>query len=56
MPSVKYVIELSDNDRKTLSDIVTKSQSPAKLILRANILLAMSSSSVSNGENPPCIG
>ena len=40
MPSVKYVIELSDTDRKTLNDIVTKGQSPAKLILRANILLA----------------
>ena len=40
MPSVKYVIELSDADRKTLNDIVSKGQSPAKLILRANILLA----------------
>ena len=40
MPSVKYVIELTDADRKTLSDIVSKGQSPAKLILRANILLA----------------
>ena len=40
MPSVKYVIELSDEDRKTLQDIVTKGKSPAKAILRANILLA----------------
>ena len=40
MPSVKYIIELTDADRKTLSDIVSKGQSPAKLILRANILLA----------------
>ena len=40
MPSVKYVIELSDDDRKTLLDIVAKGASPAKTILRANILLA----------------
>ena len=40
MPSVKYVIELSNSDRKTLNDIVSKGQSPAKAILRANILLA----------------
>ena len=40
MPSVKYIIELSDADRKTLQDIVTKGMSPAKAILRANILLA----------------
>lgn len=40
MPSVKYIIELSDTDRKTLQEIVTKGKSPAKAILRANILLA----------------
>ena len=40
MPSVKYVIELNDNDRKTLTDIVSKGVSSAKAILRANILLA----------------
>ena len=40
MPSIKYIIELSDADRKTLQDIVTKGKSPAKAILRANILLA----------------
>ncbi len=40
MPSVKYVIELSDADRKALQEIVTKGKSPAKAILRANILLA----------------
>ena len=40
MPSVKYIIELSDADRKTLQDIVAKGKSPAKAILRANILLA----------------
>ena len=39
MPSVKYIIELSDTDRKTLQEIVTKGKSPAKAILRANILL-----------------
>lgn len=40
MPSVKYIIELTDKDRKTLKDIVAKGASPAKSILRANILLA----------------
>lgn len=40
MPSVKYVIELSDSDRKVLQDIIKKGTSPAKAILRANILLA----------------
>lgn len=40
MPSVKYIIELTDKDRKTLKDIVAKGTSPAKSILRANVLLA----------------
>lgn len=40
MPSVKYIIELTDTDRKTLKDIVGKGTAPAKSILRANILLA----------------
>ena len=40
MPSVKYLIELSDSDRKALLDIVAKGSAPAKTILRANILLA----------------
>ena len=40
MPSVKYIIELTDADRKTLKDIVGKGTAPAKSILRANILLA----------------
>ena len=40
MPSVKYLIELSNKDRKALLDIVAKGKAPAKAILRANILLA----------------
>ena len=40
MPSVKYLIELTDADRKILKDIVAKGSSSAKTILRANILLA----------------
>lgn len=40
MPSVKYSIELSDSDRKTLLDVVAKGSSSARTILRANILLA----------------
>lgn len=40
MPSYKYVIELSEQDRTILLDIVTKGASSARKILRANILLA----------------
>ncbi|MBQ6944570.1 MAG: helix-turn-helix domain-containing protein [Ruminococcus sp.] len=40
MPSFKYVIELSEQDRIELFDIVTKGTSSARKILRANILLA----------------
>lgn len=40
MPSIKYKIELSKQDRNELIDIVTKGTSPARTILRANILLA----------------
>ena len=40
MPSLKYVIELSGQDKAELIDIVTKGKSPARTILRANILLA----------------
>jgi len=40
MPTFKYVIELSDQDKAELIDIVTKGESPARTILRANILLA----------------
>jgi len=40
MPSIKYVIELSDQDKAELIDIVTKGERPARTILRANILLA----------------
>ena len=40
MPSLKYVIELSAEDKGKLIEIVTKGKSPARTILRANILLA----------------
>lgn len=40
MPSIKYVIELSDQDKTRLMEIVKKGNSPARTILRANILLA----------------
>ncbi len=40
MASLKYVIELSTQDKAELIDIVTKGKSPARTILRANILLA----------------
>ena len=40
MPAAKYVIELSDQDKSKLNDIVTKGKSSARTILRNNILLA----------------
>lgn len=40
MPSLKYIIELSTQDKAELNDIVTKGKSPARTMLRANILLA----------------
>lgn len=40
MPSVKYTIELSDAEQKTLRDIVTKGSASARTILRASILIA----------------
>ena len=40
MPSTKYVIELSNQEKVRLMEIVKKGDSPARTILRANILLA----------------
>ena len=40
MPSIKYVIELSNPEKVRLMEIVKKGSSPARTILRANILLA----------------
>ena len=40
MPSIKYVIELSNPEKVRLMEIVKKGNSPARTILRANILLA----------------
>lgn len=40
MPSIKYMIELTDQDRKKLKAIVNKGKSSARAIKRANILLA----------------
>ena len=40
MPSVKYVIELSNQEKVRLMEIVKKGNSPARTILCANILLA----------------
>ena len=45
MPSIKYVIELSTEEKAKLMELVSKGKSPARTILRANILLA------SNKEN-----
>ena len=43
MPTTKYSIELNDEDRKILLDTVSKGRASAKMILRANILLASDS-------------
>ena len=40
MPSIKYVIELSNQEKIRLMEIVKKANSPARTLLRANILLA----------------
>lgn len=40
MPSIKYLIELSDSDRKDLEAIIKKGNSPARTIMRANVLLS----------------
>ena len=40
MPSIKYVIELSAEEKAKLMELVSKGKSPARTILRANILLA----------------
>ncbi|MGN0606333.1 MAG: hypothetical protein ACI4JM_07405 [Oscillospiraceae bacterium] len=33
MPSTKYIIDLNETDRKTLTDIVKKGNSPARTII-----------------------
>lgn len=40
MPSVKYVIELTEAEKERLLEIVTTGKVPARTILRANVLLA----------------
>jgi len=40
MPKKKYVIDLSDEERQQLRKIVKTGKSPAKVILRANIMLS----------------
>lgn len=48
MPAVKYLIELTDEERKKLLDIVSSGKAAARTILKANILLA----SDRNGKKP----
>lgn len=40
MPKKKYVIDLSDEERQLLLKIIKTGKSPAKVILRANIMLS----------------
>ena len=44
MPKKKYVVELTDQERLELTKIIKTGTSPAKVINRANILLASDSS------------
>ena len=44
MPSFEYVIELSEEDKSALTEIVTKGMSPARIILRANIIAPLTNS------------
>lgn len=43
MPKKKYIIALSDEERAQLTKIVKTGKSPARVILRANILLSSDS-------------
>lgn len=45
MPKKKYVVHLTDQERLELTKIIKTGSSPAKVINRANILLASDSSS-----------
>ena len=40
MPKVRFHVRLTDEERKTLLQIVSKGSAPAKSIMRANVLLA----------------
>jgi hypothetical protein len=44
MPKTKYVIKLTDTERRELMKIIKNGTSPAKAITRANILLASDAS------------
>lgn len=48
MPKRKYVITLTDKERKELIKFVKSGTSSARLILRANILLSSDSSATRN--------
>lgn len=49
MPKIKYVIELDSKERNVLTKIIKTGTSPAKVIMRANVLLT---SDVSSGNKP----
>ncbi|SDZ53100.1 Homeodomain-like domain-containing protein [Evansella caseinilytica] len=40
MPKVKYHVRLSEEERATLQDLISKGSSPARSIMRAHVLLA----------------
>ncbi len=44
MPKQKYVVKLTTKERKTMLDIVKKGSASAKIIMHANVLLAVDES------------
>lgn len=51
MPKIKYHVRLSEEDRTTLLDLVSKGSASARSIMRANVLLAADENSSSGRKN-----
>ena len=55
MSNIKRNIKLSQNERKSLLDFVSKGEHPSMLVRRANIILALDTSYGRNPENEAVI-
>ena len=51
MPKIRYHVCLSEEDRATLLDLVSKGSASARSIMRANILLAADENSPSGRKS-----
>jgi len=51
MPKIKYHVRLSEEDRTTLLDLVSKGSASARSIMRANVLLAADENSPSGRKS-----